>query len=444
VPAEERWLHSLPSEATTVGPAPAASPAHGAPLLDAPIRYGRHSRALPSDAWPHDLALHEATYGPRPSALGSDGYTLLDWLDHLRLTGRGGAHFPVATKWRAALSSGGGGTVVVNGAEGEPASVKDAALLQLRPHLVLDGLALAAETLGAREAVVWLHAGDLATQQVVSRALVERRARGDLSVSVRLATGPDLYLTGESSAIVRALSGGPALPMLARRPAAVSGVGGLPTVVHNAETLARVALLARGRTDADGTLVTVVGPRGRLVLEAEPDETLGGLITRAGASEGAFQAVLVGGYGGTWLPWHQASNTRLTEHSLRCMRVSLGAGVLVPLPVAACGLTETARLLDYLARSSARQCGPCLFGLPAIAGTLRRLASGRAGKADLRSLEVYAGEVAGRGACHHPDGAVRLAVSALATFAADVTQHLGTGPCSGSGGSPVCPVPEEK
>jgi NADH:ubiquinone oxidoreductase subunit F (NADH-binding) len=320
----------------------------------------------------------------------------------------------------------------------------DAALLQLRPHLVLDGLALAAETLGARDAVVWLHEGDHVTHQAVSRALAERRSASDLGLVVRIAEGPDHYLSGESSAVVRALSGGPALPYLARRPAAVHGVGGRPTLLHNADTLARVALVARFGLDADtgGALVTVVGPSRRVVLGLPAGETFARLLARTGVVGGVPQAVLVGGYGGSWLPWSQVAAVQVCEAGLRPLGASLGAGVVAPLPAGACGLAETANLVAFLAASSARQCGPCMFGLPAVADLVGRLAAGRAGRADLKALRRYAGEVAGRGACHHPDGAVRLVSSALRVFEADVRRHLSDGPCAGASGPALLPVPE--
>ena len=439
VPIGERWLHAVSGSA--VAELDAWTDDEPAGLLDAPVVFGLYSRSDPVGAEVHDLDGHEATYGSRPSASGLRGEILLDAIAQRELTGRGGGHFPVARKWRAALASGAGGLVVANGAEGEPASVKDAALLQLRPHLVLDGVALAAEVLGTRQAVIWLHAGDLATQRSVARALVERASRGEVGIEMRIAVGPDHYLTGESSSIVRGLEGGPALPYLARRPAAVEGVGGRPTVVHNVETLARVALVARG-ADADGALVTVVGPRSRVVYSASHLHTFGGLLADAGATPDAFQALLVGGYGGAWLPWPQAAHVPISERSLREVGASLGAGVVAPLPRAACGLTETSRLLDFLAASSARQCGPCMFGLPALADVFRRLASGRPSRSDLKALDRYAGEIKGRGACHHPDGAVRMARSALHCFADDVRRHAKSGPCAGAAGPPVLPVPE--
>ena len=121
--------------------------------------------------------------------------------------------------------------------------------------------------------------------------------------------------------------------------------------------------------------------------------------------------------------------------------MSLGAGVVVPLPVGACGVVETARVLEHLAASSARQCGPCLHGLAALASITTRLAEGRADGEDLERLDRVAAQVAGRGACRHPDGALRMLASALTTFADEVEVHR-TGMCRSPGHPPVVPLPQ--
>src|SRR5450830_1861523 len=122
---------------------------------------------------------HMAHLGQRPAARDEAGRdALLAALDTVDLTGHGGAHVPVAVKWRAALRADGPLTVVANGAESEPLSSKDATLLRQRPHLVLDGLAITAEALGAERAVVWLHGDDAGTRSAIQDARSERRAWG--------------------------------------------------------------------------------------------------------------------------------------------------------------------------------------------------------------------------------------------------------------------------
>lgn len=400
------------------------------------------------------LVEHLRTYGPRPHR--DHAGELVDLLDAVAATGRGGAHFPVARKWRSVREAVGRTglppLVVANGAEGEPASAKDAVLLTRRPHLVLDGLAEAAAAAGARESVVWLHGDAHVAHRAVLHAVQERRAAGLVEAPVRLATGPSRYLSGESSAVVQGLSGGPALPTYRVAPASERGVAGRPTLVQNVESLARAGLLTR--TGLDGhrptSLLTVLVGGRRVVLEVEVTSTVGEAVTAAAGTVGSCgvldppQAVLVGGYGGSWLPWSQADDLSLHEPSMRAAGTSLGSGVLAVLPADACGVAETARVTAYLADAGARQCGPCLFGLPALAGALEELRRGRGRKAGVRRLVSWSAEIQGRGACHHPDGAVRMVLSALTTFADDVDAHRRGRPCASFDRPPLLPVPREE
>jgi NADH:ubiquinone oxidoreductase subunit F (NADH-binding) len=428
---------------------PRRTPNHAAHegLLGTPVVFEAHRPVLLAGPVPEALSTHRARFdGRRHEEAPVPPGRLLDAIEQVQLAGRGGAHFDVATKWRSTLAAGGGGMVVANGAEGEPASVKDAALLLHRPHLVLDGLARAAQATGASTVVVWLHDGARDVHRSVTAAVNERRAGRIREPQVRIVSGPDAYLSGESSAVVRALSGGPALPAFRRVPAATSGVHGLPTLVHNVETLARIGLIARsgGAGYRDSSLVTVLQGGYRTVLDVDRTTSVEAAVTRASGTGQAPQAVLLGGYGGSWLAWSAAADLPLAHRALRAAGAGLGAGVVVPLPARSCGLSETAAVVDYLARSSARQCGPCLFGLRSIADLLLALTRGEGKAGHLRRLSRYVGEVAGRGACHHPDGAVRFVATALATFADDIDQHARRGKCLHPGTPPVLPVPPER
>jgi NADH:ubiquinone oxidoreductase subunit F (NADH-binding) len=151
------------------------------------------------------------------------------------------------------------------------------------------------------------------------------------------------------------------------------------------------------------------------VLDAPVPWTVADALAAAGAP--ADRPVLAGGYAGTWLPAGSAP-------ALWAPGAPTGAGVLAVLPDGACGLGETARLLRFLAAAGAGQCGPCVWGLPSIAALTARLADGRLRGRGLERLRAEADSVRGRGACHHPDGAVRLLASALDVFAGDVSAHL--------------------
>jgi NADH:ubiquinone oxidoreductase subunit F (NADH-binding) len=185
-------------------------------------------------------------------------------------------------------------------------------------------------------------------------------------------------------------------------------------------------------------LVTVLGAvRNPCVQEICIGTPLGDALELAGGSTAPLAALLVGGYFGSWVP-AAAAPAPLSIAGLAGLGASAGAGVIAALPATACGLAETARVTRYLAGESAGQCGPCVFGLAAIAGQLERIADGRS--SDLTLLQRWLGQADGRGACSHPDGAVRLVRSALRVFAGELDRHA-RGWCSGTRTTPVLPVP---
>jgi NADH:ubiquinone oxidoreductase subunit F (NADH-binding) len=155
---------------------------------------------------------------------------------------------------------------------------------------------------------------------------------------------------------------------------------------------------------------------------------------------GGVQAVLAGGYHGAWLAPGQASGLSLSNASLRPAGAFAGAGILAALPAGRCGLAETARVGRYLALESAGQCGPCFNGLPHIAGALGELAGPRPRRQALADVQRWTGLVAGRGACHHPDGFIRFVRSALTVFRSELDAHA-RGRCTATDHTPFLPVP---
>jgi NADH:ubiquinone oxidoreductase subunit F (NADH-binding) len=339
--------------------------------------------------------------------------------------------------------------VVVNAMESEPASRKDRFLLDVAPHLVLDGAVLAAAEVGADTVHVCLPR--TVRHRQLDVAVEERRQARPDPVRIRLHALPHGYVSSESTALVRWLNGGPARPQGSPPAVHERGVSRRPTLVHNAETLAHLALIAHhgpdwfrqaGTPDEPGTaLVTVSGSVAAPgVLETALGTPLASVLDRAGGPTEPLRALLLGGFAGTWLPAEQL-HTPLARRDLAALGAAPGAGVVVALPHAACGLTETARILAFLAAQGARQCGPCRYGLPAVAQDFAALAAGRADPELLPRLHRRTGLLPGRGACRHPDGAARLAASALRTFADDVDHHLTHGTCPAAPRPPRIPVP---
>jgi NADH:ubiquinone oxidoreductase subunit F (NADH-binding) len=372
-----------------------------------------------SDRRPVSLAAHRRRYGE----LDVDTRTIVDVVERSGLRGRGGAGFPTARKLRAVRASGGRAVVVANGAEGEPVAAKDKTLLAYVPHLVLDGAVVAARAVRAREAFIAVTASLL---PIVERAIAERN---DGRIQLQAVAVPDTFVAGEETALVRYLNGGPALPSFTPPRPFERGVRGLPTLVQNVETLANLALIARDGDDPGTTLVTLSGAVRRPgVCEIPVGYPLAALIRDAGGVQGKASAFLIGGYFGTWVSAAAVDDVLLADDELGRHGASLGASAVVVLPDGACGVRETARVARYLANESAGQCGPCVHGLDAVASDLEQLVL-RHRTVDRARLERRLDVIAGRGACRHPDGAVRLVASGLRVFAADVERHLAGRDC---------------
>jgi NADH:ubiquinone oxidoreductase subunit F (NADH-binding) len=426
------------------------------------------------------LSEHLALHGELPAFEGRGrarrgaASDLIDEVERAGLLGRGGAGFPTAAKLRAVAGAsrpvlgGARPIVVVNGAEGEPASAKDRVLLRSLPHLVIDGAQLAAAAVGAQEVLLGVCESSPPALDAIARALEEpggSRLGGRVDgVQFQLRPVPHRYVAGHESALVNHLSGGPALPTFTPPRPFERGVRGRPTLVCNVETFAHLALIARhgaawfrelGTPEQPGSaLVTLAGTVAHPgVYEIEHGSPLSALIDAADGLTAQPRAVLLGGYSGTWIDGSQLREVVLSDRHLSPFGASLGAGVVVVLSDQACPVAELARLTRWLASQSARQCGPCVFGLDAIASAFEQLAGGAGerpsgdnrraegrrggqvarGRSERdtldRRLHSLAGLVRGRGACSHPDGVARLVSSALKVFAQELADHAHHGPC---------------
>lgn len=393
------------------------------------------------------LREHLALHGEPPTLAARKRHGAAELIEHVELAGlrgRGGGGFPMGAKLRAVAGARGRPIVVVNAAEAEPASFKDRTLLRALPHLVLDGGELAARALGAEEIVICV--GETATDalQGVSDALAERaphRQRG--APRLRLRTVPSRYVSGQESALVNHINGGPAIPTFTPPLPFERGVRRRPTLVSNAETLAHTALIARhgprwfrelGIASQPGSALVTLSGSGLAypgVYEIELGAPLSALIDAAGGLADRPRALLIGGYAGAWVDGGLLEGIALSDEQLAPHGASLGAGVIVLLSGEACPVAELTRLTRWLAAQSARQCGPCVFGLDAIASTVEQLTMGAAGPDARQRLASLSSLVRGRGACSHPDGAARLVSSALAVFAEELEDHARHGPCAG-------------
>jgi NADH:ubiquinone oxidoreductase subunit F (NADH-binding) len=402
------------------------------------------ARLLPTGAeisGPEGLRGHLSAHGPLAVPSAEDPKwqaAMVRAVGQSGLVGRGGAGYPTAAKWGASIKAR-HTMVVVNAMEGEPASAKDRALLHHAPHLVVEGASVLAAIVGASETVICVaDHHDLDIGPLVTAISELAPYLGGRPISIE--RPPSGYVSGEESSLVGWLRTGRARPTWRPDKSLPLEVGRRAVLVHNAETTAQLALIARhgpswyrqaGLPDAPGsTLVTVTGAVASPgVLEVELGSSVEDILWRAGARR-PLSAVLIGGYGGTWVDAVHV-DTPFAPVPLATLGATVGAGVIVALPGRSCGLAETARVVRYMAGESAGQCGPCANGLPALADAMERLAAGRVAPGWGDTVDGLAEAIDGRGACRHPDGVVRLVRSALRVFEADVADHLAGRPCPG-------------
>jgi NADH:ubiquinone oxidoreductase subunit F (NADH-binding) len=390
---------------------------------------------MPEPTTRENVASYREKGGYQP---GDDPDKLVAKVEQSRLLGRGGAAFPLAIKLRSVRDRGGPRAVVANGEEGEPLSVKDRWLLRFRPHLVLDGLFRAARAVDAEQAYVYLSDHDAAAS--VRRALAE--LGGDVPVRVEVVQIEPSYVGGEETAVVRAIDGGPALPVdKPPRPFEV-GVGGRPTLISNVETLANLPAIDVHGPDAfvqpsldrqsPGTfLLTLSGAcQAPGLYEVPLGTTLREVAARTGGFAGEPQGALMGGYF-AGLIGADVVELPLSYPATRGRGTGLGCGAIWVIGADECPVAIAADLMAYFERNNARQCGPCIRGTGAMARALGRLADGTATEKDVDQLASWSVSLRGRGACAYLDGAANLAASVYREFPEVVPRHR-TAPC------PVC------
>ncbi len=378
------------------------------------------------------LAAHRERFGALHSP---DLESILASVSAAAVSGRGGAGFPFATKLAAARESRRRPVVVVNLAEGEPASSKDTALALLAPHQILDGAELVARALRADAIHIVTAHERPAVGAAVAAALQERdpgrSRRWRRAAPWHIHQAAPGFVSGQAQAVLELLSGRPNLPVTAWQPEALAGLGGRPTVLANAETWAQVAAAVRLGPSGYAAHGTPTEPGTTLLTLPHPSDADSAVVVEA--AYGARWAevlgpavdgpVLLGGFHGTWAGAGVLAGARVSRVDLQQQGLTLGAGVVLPLPNGQCPIEFTWEIVDYLASQSAQRCGPCRNGLPALASHVRRLADGDP-EASVERVVELCGLVDGRGACAHPDGTARLVRSMLNAFADEVGMHL--------------------
>lgn len=385
----------------------------------------------PSEAGTEDYDEYTRSGGYRPLI---DPDALLEQVDLSGLLGRGGAAFPIGTKLRTvhnARRRGSETVVVANGEEGEPASIKDRWLLRNRPHLVLDGLRLATAVAGAGRAFVYV--SDARAANAVTSALSEVPAETFGRIEIAVVTVEPGYVAGEETAAVRRINGGPAKPTDKPPRPFEEGVGGLPTMVSNVETLANLPYIHEhgaekfrsvGTPMSPGTFLATItgGGRPAALYEVPHGASFSDLLRVHGLTNEAVTGALMGGYF-AGLVNTDILDATLDHESVRRLGSGLGCGAISIL-TDDCPVAVAAAVMSYFDRENAGQCGSCFNGTAAMAAVTTALRDGVATQEDITRLERWSVVLRGRGACGTLDGATNVAASLLLQFPQVVARHL--------------------
>ncbi len=375
------------------------------------------------------------------------------------LRGRGGAGFPAADKWRAvAAQDDPVRYAVANGYEADPGAGVDRLLMETRPFAVVEGLAIAALSVGAGEAIIAVRAEYADAIHALDGAISKAGAAGFLGadilgsgraveISVRAVQGA--YMLGEETVLLKALEGRRGQPE--QRPPWPSerGLFDHPTLVHNVATLAAVPWIVVNGADAYRSIGDPAAPGTVLVqvsgavpapgvAEVPTGTSLAEIVRLAGgmAAGRALKAVLVGGPSGGLLP-AELLGTAYTFDALRAAGAHVGSGSIVVADDRTCVLDLARLLARYCADEACGKTIPCRIGLRRVAEIGQRFAEGRARPTDAQLLEDLSADIVGSALCDHERLAVGPLATALRYFRPELDEHILRGACPAGVCSPI-------
>lgn len=360
------------------------------------------------------------------------------------LRGRGGAGFPAGRKWAIAVETKERPTYLVcNAGEDEPGSFKDRLLIEHRPHLVLEGIILAARAIGAEQAFVYLNETYDAARERITQAIREAERAGHLQLKVSVHAAPTVYVAGEDSAAIEVLEGKPPKPRQKPPYPAAAGLFGKPTIVNNVETLANVAPIVRngaawfrnyGTETSPGTMLFCLGdemtnpgayelPLGT-PLRRLYEDLGGGLKNRA-----RLKAFLPGGPSCGFLP-AELIDTPLDPDSCKKAGSTLGCGVMRFYAEGTCMVEETLELARFFARESCGQCPACRMETNMLAAMLERIKEGKGDASLFDQCQKVLDFNRGKGYCALINMPGPPITSAFRLFRSDFEHHLQHGRCA--------------
>jgi NADH:ubiquinone oxidoreductase subunit F (NADH-binding) len=374
---------------------------------------------------------------------------VIDEVEAAGLRGRGGSGFPAAEKWRVARATEADRKIVVANLMGaDPSSLGDRALAEGNPHLVIEGLLIAAYAAGAGEAIVavrrdWTDAIErlgTAVREATEAHLAGYLVLGtDTSIQLSVWEGSGAYVAGEETALLHALAGDRGMPAIRPPYPATTGLWDAPTVVQNAETLAHVAWIIShspeafasvGSDASRGTkLVTVMG---RVMepglLEVPLGTSLLDLVSMAGGGTGSTKAVFVGGPGGGAIDVGQLTLAYDYEPLERAGAI-IGSGSVLVVDTSTCMVDSARFFVDFSAREACGKAVPCRIGTKRLVEALDRILAATPRPNDFVMLRELSRKMSDTALCKLESLAPNPILTTMERFGDEYRAHAERGVC---------------
>ncbi len=363
------------------------------------------------------------------------------------LRGRGGAGFPTGLKWKATKESPGEEKYVVcNGDEGDPGAFMDRAILEGDPHSVIEGMAIAAYAVGAKQGYVYVRAEYPLAVKRLEKAIQQARKYGligknifetgfEFDLEIRIGAGA--FVCGEETALLASIEGKRGQPRPKPPFPAQKGLWGKPTLINNVETFANVRHIilngakwfaSIGTENSKGTKVFALSGK---VLNTGLVEVPMGITIRelvfdigGGIPEGKkFKAVQVGGPSGGCVPADYI-DTPIDYESLKKLGTIMGSGGVIVLDEDTCMVNLAKFFLDFTVDESCGQCVPCRIGLKHLYDILDRITKGEGRMEDLETLEKLGEEIRRTSLCGLGQSAPNPVLSTLRYFRDEYIEHI--------------------
>ncbi|HPC84200.1 MAG TPA: NADH-quinone oxidoreductase subunit NuoF [Thermoanaerobaculaceae bacterium] len=363
------------------------------------------------------------------------------------LRGRGGAGFLTGMKWRfTRLAAGSRKFVICNADEGDPGAFMDRSVLESDPHAVLEGMAIAAFAIGAREGYIYVRAEYPKAIERLNIAIAQAEARGflgdrilgtDFGLHIKLKEGAGAFVCGEETALIGSIEGKRGMPRVRPPFPAVKGLWDCPTSINNVETFANVpwivlngaaAFAAMGTANSKGTKVFAMA--GKVVRGGLVEVPMGISIREivfevcGGIKDGKkFKAVQMGGPSGGCIP-AELQNTVIDYESINKTGAIMGSGGLVVMDETTCMVDVARFFLDFTQRESCGKCTFCRVGTKRMLEVLTRITEGKGKEGDIELLEQLASLVKNTSLCGLGQTAPNPVLTTLKYFRSEYEAHI--------------------